>query len=104
MARVTILYWRDIPAQVIAETGKGRQRTQAKIELDRRFAIAIDEAAMRDGAASSDAYLEDWRKGTPQECSDDLETEARALAETLDARFSRAELAQLVANGGRAMS
>ncbi len=71
MAKLMILYWRDIPAQVIAETGRGRNREQAKIELSRRFAIAIDEAAMRDGAASTDEYLAEWRRGEPVECGDD---------------------------------
>ena len=50
MANLITLYWRDIPAQVIAERGRGRQREQAKVELPRRFSIAIDAAAMRDGA------------------------------------------------------
>ena len=42
MANLITLYWRDIPAQVIAERGRGRQREQAKVELPRRFSIAID--------------------------------------------------------------
>ena len=57
MANLITLYWRDIPAQVIAERGRGRQREQAKVELPRRFSIAIDAAAMRDGADSTDDYL-----------------------------------------------
>ena len=71
MAQLITLYWRDIPAQVIAERGRGRQREQAKIELSRRFAIAIDEAAMRDSADKSDDYLADWRRGEPIECGND---------------------------------
>ena len=65
MANLITLYWRDIPAQVIAERGRGRKREQAKIELHRRFAIAIDAAAMRDGADSTDDYLAEWRRGEP---------------------------------------
>ena len=56
MAHLITLFWRDIPAQVIAESGRGRNRQQAKIELARRFAIAIDAAAMKDGADSTDDY------------------------------------------------
>ena len=56
MASLTVIYWRDIPAQVVAEEGRGRKRQQAKVELPRRFALAIDEAAMRDGADSTDDY------------------------------------------------
>ena len=100
MAQITILYWRDIPAQVIAEKGRGRKRDQAKIELHRRFALAIDEAAMRGGAESTDDYLADWRKGEPQDCSDDLEAEAQALAASLEIDFPSSRVKILVENGG----
>ena len=56
MPHLITLFWRDIPAQVIAESGRGRYRQQAKIELPRRFAIAIDAAAMKDGADSTDDF------------------------------------------------
>ena len=100
MAQITILYWRDIPAQVIAEKGRGRKRDQAKIELHRRFALAIDEAAMRGGAESTDDYLADWRKGEPQDCSDDLETEAQTLAQSLEQDYPSERVKGLVENGG----
>ena len=102
MGQVVTLYWRDIPAQVVAEKGRGRKREQAKIELHRRFALAIDEAAMRDGADSTDDYLADWRRGDPVECSDELEAEARRVAERLEAEFDGELLAELVNSGGRA--
>ena len=102
MGQVVTLYWRDIPAQVVAEKGRGRKREQAKIELNRRFALAIDEAAMRVGADSTDDYLADWRRGDPVECSDELEAEARRVAERLEAEFDGKLLADLVNSGGRA--
>ena len=102
MGQVVTLYWRDIPAQVVAQKGRGRKREQAKIELDRRFALAIDEAAMRDGADSTDDYLADWRKGDLVDCSDELEGEARRVAESLEAEFDGKLLAELVNSGGRA--
>ena len=80
MAQILVIYWRDIPAQIVAESGRGRNRTQAKRELHRRFALAIDEAAMRAGADKSDDYLEDWHRGTPSACTDLLEQEAEKLA------------------------
>ena len=42
MASLTILYWRDIPSQVIAKAG----RSSAKRQLSERFIRAIDAAAM----------------------------------------------------------
>ena len=100
MGQIVTLYWRDIPAQVVAEKGSGRKREQAKIELHRRFALAIDEAAMRDGADSTDDYLADWRRGAPVECSDDLEAEARRVVERLEAEFDGKLLFELVNSGG----
>ena len=53
MATMTIVYWRDIPAQVII--GKGRRA--AKVQLPERFEQAIDRCAMKVGAKDDDAYL-----------------------------------------------
>ena len=100
MGKIVTLYWRDIPAQVVAEKGRGRKREQAKIELHRRFALAIDEAAMRDGADSTDDYLADWRRGEAVDCSDELESEARILADRLEQEFDSKTLARLVETGG----
>ena len=101
MAQMITLYWRDIPAQVIAERGRGRKREQAKIELHRRFAIAIDAAAMRDGADSNDDYLAEWRRGDPVECGEDLDAEAADRAAALEAEYPAERVKSLVDNGGR---
>ena len=100
MPHLIILFWRDIPAQVIAESGRGRNRQQAKIELPRRFAIAIDAAAMKDGADSTDDYLADWRRASPDECGDDLDAEAAKLAANLEADYPAERVRGLVENGG----
>ena len=98
MAQRIILYWRDIPTQVIVRQG----RTTAKRELAQRFALAVDAAAMRAGMAGSDAYLEQWRRGAPEPCGDDLEAEVMAAAAALEAEFDQARLAALVLSGGAA--
>ena len=100
MAHLITLFWRDIPAQVIAETGRGRNRQQAKIELPRRFSIAIDAAAMRDGADSTDDYLAEWRRSEPILCSDDLDSEAARLATFIEADYSAERMHKLVESGG----
>jgi hypothetical protein len=61
MPDIKIVYWRDIPAQVIV--GKGRRGS--KKQLTERFEQAIDRAAMRSGMAGTDDYLTEWRKGEP---------------------------------------
>ena len=100
MAHLITLFWRDIPAQVIAVSGRGRNRQQAKIELPRRFAIAIDAAAMRDGANSTDDYLAEWRRSKPIICSDDLDAEAAKLATDIEADYSAERIHKLVESGG----
>ena len=72
MASLTIVYWRDIPSQVIVKSG----RTAAKRELTERFIRAIDAAAMHARAKSADDYLADWRKSDPVPCGDDLDAGA----------------------------
>ena len=95
-ATLTIVYWRDIPAQVIAKAG----RTNAKRVLPERFEKAIDQSAMRAKLRDTDSYLEHWRKGEPMPCGDDLEAEAAALAEKLDADYSDDVLVAYIKNGG----
>jgi hypothetical protein len=97
MADRIIVYWRDIPAQVIIKKG----RATAKRELSLRFTEAIDMCAMRTGAAETDDYLAEWRKADPVPVSDDLEAEAdKALAEFEEA-YDRERLIALVKAGGR---
>ena len=100
MARLITLFWRDIPAQVIAESGRGRNRQQAKIELSRRFAIAIDAAAMKGEADSADDYMADWRRTSPVECSEDLDAEVAKLAAHIEVDYPSERLRVLVENGG----
>ena len=98
MAQLTIIWWRDIPAQVTARAG----RITAKRELPQRFQEAVDRAAMRGNARDTDAYLAQWRRGAPAPCGDDLEAAVAAEAERLERDFDDARLAALVANGGHA--
>ena len=96
MPDVTIVFWRDIPAQVIV--GKGRRG--AKAPLPERFEQAIDRAAMKVGAAETDAYLAEWRKAAPYPAEGDAEQVARAEAARLDAEYDQARLRALIANDG----
>jgi hypothetical protein len=91
MAKLVKMYWRDIPAQVIAKQG----RKSAKVMLGSRFQEAIDRAAMRAGKGSSDAYLEDWRR-EDESCGADLEACAQSAAAALDAQFDDELLERMV--------
>lgn len=98
MAAVTIVYWRDIPAQVIV--GKGRRA--AKVQLPERFEQAIDRCAMKVGAKDDDAYLADWRKAEPYEVEGDPQDVAKAEAERLDAEYDADRIKTLIADDGKA--
>ncbi|MFN3549632.1 MAG: virulence factor [Mesorhizobium sp.] len=97
MAELIVVYWRDIPAQVIVKKG----RANAKRELPLRFTEAIDMAAMRSGAAESGAYLEEWRKAAPVPVGDDLEVEADKAMAAIEAEYGRDRLVALAKTGGR---
>jgi len=94
-ATLTVISWRDIPAQVVAKKG----RTACKIELAPRFQQAIDRAAMRAGSIGTDEYLDDWNRQS-RACGDDLEAEAQNEADGISARFTLDVLNEYVLNGG----
>ncbi len=96
MAQLTIVYWRDIPAQVIVKAG----RQTAKRPLTERFEKAIDRAAMKAKLRDTDSYLAEWRRAAPETCGEDLEAEAEAAAERLEQDYPEDRLARLVAAGG----
>jgi Virulence factor len=98
MANLSIISWRDIPAQVVVRRG----RETAKMQLSARFQEAIDRAAMRAGRGASDAYLADWRRSEARPCSDDIQAEAAAEAARIEARFTDLQLEELIRSKGLA--
>ena len=96
-AMLTVIWWRDIPAQVVARDG----RRASKVVLHPRFQVAIDKAAVKAGRRAMDNYIAEWRK-TQRPCGDDLEAEASAEAARLERAYGKPELAILVAAGGAA--
>lgn len=96
MPDVTVVFWRDIPAQVIV--GKGRRG--AKAPLPERFEQAIDRAAMKVGAADTDAYLAEWRKAAPYEVEGDPADVAAAEAARIDREYTQDRIKALIANDG----
>jgi len=96
MPDVTVVFWRDIPAQVIV--GKGRRGS--KKPLPERFEQAIDRAAMKIGAADTDAYLAEWRKAAPYTVDGDPAEIVEAEAARLDAEYDQDRIKALIANDG----
>lgn len=98
MPEVTIVYWRDIPAQVIV----GRGRRGAKHPLHERFEQAIDRAAMKGKMAGTDEYLSQWRKGDPTEVDGDPAQIAAETAARIEAEYDTPRLKALIDNLGHA--
>jgi len=96
MPEVTIVYWRDIPAQVIVGKGRGG----AKKQLAERFEQAIDRAAMKVGASDTDAYLAEWRKAAPYTVDGDPGEIALSEAARLEAEYDQERIKALIANDG----
>ena len=64
MTSVRVLYWQEIPSLVRATAADG---TQVSRQLPDWFQQEIDRVAMEQGLVGSDAYLEQWHWGEPEE-------------------------------------
>jgi hypothetical protein len=95
MAKLTVVYWRDIPAQIIAKQG----RKTAKKVLPERFAEAIDKAAMRSKLAGTDAYLEQWQR-RDEDSNGDLEQLVQERFQQIDSEYDEDRLKLLIRQGG----
>ncbi|MEE9414808.1 MAG: virulence factor [Acidimicrobiales bacterium] len=92
---VTIICWRDIPAQVTAKVG-GEKSTHL---LHARFQHAIDRAAMVAGLTGTDSYVQQWTRITIPLVGD-AQGAVSSEAERLEADFARDKLEAFVSNGG----
>ena len=81
MAKIRVLYWKEIPVQVQVESGGDR----VSEPLDHRFQEAVDAVAMFEGSMGSDAYLEGWEWVDQGRDSGD----SRRIAQEWAGRFNR---------------
>ena len=80
MAKVRVLYWKEIPVQVQVEDASG----QVSQPLDDRFQEGVDAIAMFDGSSGTDDYLMSWDWGE----STEGEGGAQDVADRVAARFN----------------
>ena len=83
MARVRIMYWKEIPVQV---QGQDDSKTVSR-PLDPRFQKGVDAVAMFDGSSGTDDYLLSWEWGEFREVEGSAESAANMAAERLNCRF-----------------
>ncbi len=93
--RLTVIYWRDIPAQVRANAGRER----VAVPLPDRFMIAVDRAAMVADKKKVDEYIAEWREET-RPCGQDLHAEAQLEAERIAASYPQELIRSFIRNGG----
>jgi len=96
MPDITVVYWRDIPAQVLV----GRGRAAVKRPLPARFEQAIDRAAMKAGLAGTDDYLAHWRRAPGGSAPGSDAEAATAAATRIDAEYDTDRLRRLIDTGG----
>ena len=88
---LAVIYWRDIPSQVIFARGRDRK----SVVLPSRFQLAIDQAAMSAGSTDSGEYLDGRRK---QIIGGEADPERTATE--LRERYSSRRPKELVTNEG----
>ena len=83
MATYRIIAWKGIPASVEAQDGSD----SVTVQLSERFQMLIDSVAMQLGLENSDAYLELWSRGGPQERPGTAREVADVVAADIENRF-----------------
>ena len=96
MTEITIVSWRDIPAQIIS----GRGRKAIKVQLSDKFEKAIDRCAMQTNLKDSESYLSEWKKSTfKRDANNDVEAVEREC-KMLEQKFDAHTLRAYIDNGG----
>lgn len=95
MAQLKIVYWRDIPGQVVIRGG-GRS---TRIRLSSRFMRAIERAAYRLKKTQADAMFEPWHD-VQQPFSGDVREQAEMLVRHLEEHYTEELLDKLVRASG----
>lgn len=95
MAQLKIVFWRDIPGQIVIREG----RRSTRLRLPPRFSKAIERAAYRLKKKQQDALFEPWHD-VAQPFQGDVKEQAQELLSNLDAYYTEEVLEILIrANG-----
>jgi hypothetical protein len=95
VAQLKIVFWRDIPGQVVIRQG----RRSTRLRLPSRFSRAIERAAYRLKKKQQDALFEPWHD-VAQPFKGDVTEQAEELLRHLDAYYTEEVLETLIrANG-----
>ena len=96
MAQLKIVYWRDIPGQVVFKQG----RRNTRLRLSARFMKAIERAAYRLKKQNKDALFEPWHD-IAQIINGDVKEQAQLLVRQIEEQYSEAVLDKLIRASGK---
>jgi hypothetical protein len=97
VAQLKIVYWRDIPGQVVFKEG----RRNTRLRLSARFMKAIERAAYRLKKQQKAALFEPWHD-VSQAIDGDVREQAQLLIKQLEEQYPDAVLEQLIRASGKA--
>ena len=92
---VVVIMWRDIPAQVNAQSGRDRHQ----VMLSAKFQRAVDRAKRKAGIYTAEEDVAQWRR-ISLPLTGTLEESAQREAERIEGEFSRERLGVLAFAGG----
>jgi len=95
VAQIKIVYWRDIPGQVVIRQG----RRSTRIRLSSRFWKAIERAGNRLRKKKQDALFEPWHD-VAQPFSGNVEEQAHMLVKQLEEHYTEEVLEKLIRASG----
>ncbi len=91
MAKVRMMYWKEVPVQVKAED----ESDTVSLPLEDRFQQGADAISMFDGSAGSDEYLMAWNWGEYMEFDGSAQQAAETLARSYNEGFPKDFVARI---------
>ena len=95
MAQLRIVYWRDIPGQVVIREG----RRSTRLRLSPRFSRAIERAAYRLKKHDDNALFDPWHD-VAQPFDGDVREQAQQLVRSLESQYTDEVLENLIRASG----
>jgi hypothetical protein len=99
MGQLKIVYWFDIPGQVVVRNG----RKNSRLRLSYRFANAIDRASNRIKKKGEDALFDPWHS-IDQDFEGDINEQAELLVKRLEQEYTDEVLDKLIRASGKDLS
>jgi hypothetical protein len=95
VSKLKIVYWRDIPGQVVIREG----RRSTRLRLPARFMKAIERAGYRLKKKQQDALFEPWHDVT-HPFDGDIKEQAKQLVQQLEEQYTEEVLETLIRASG----